>query len=270
MEQPLIVITNDDGVDSPGLAALAAALDPLGELLIVAPHTQQSAMGRSTPSLENYDGRLIATEISWEDKTWPAYRVYGSPAQSVQHAMLELAPRQPALVASGINFGENIGVVVTVSGTVGAALEGAAFGIPAIAVSIQVDDTTLHWNYDDTIDFTAAIHFTRQIAERWLALEERLPDVDVLKIEIPSQATTETPWQITRLSRGVWWRAHRPQRTSMDAPAPIRYTFDPDRDLPEDTDGYAMLNGIVSVTPLSLDLTARVGATRLHDLLNHR
>lgn len=270
MTQPLIVITNDDGVDSPGLAALAAALDPLGELLIVAPHTQQSGMGRSTPSLDSYDGRLIKTEIRWEDKTWPAYRVYGSPAQSVQYAMLELAPRQPALVASGINYGENIGVLVTVSGTVGAALEGAAFGVPAMAISLQVDDTTLHWEYSNQIDFSAAIHFTRQIAERWLAQEDRLPDVDVLKLEIPGNATPETPWQITRLSRGVWWRPQPPQRPDKDGPARIGYTYDPDRDLPEDTDGYAMLNGIVSVTPLSLDMTARVRANQLHDLLNHR
>ena len=132
MTRPLILLTNDDGIKSPGLAAAAAALDPIGELLIVAPTEQQSGTGRSMPV--HSDGRLFETTISANGQTWNAFSANATPAQAVQHAVLELAERKPALAVSGINFGENVGLGVTISGTVGAALEAAAHRIPALAV----------------------------------------------------------------------------------------------------------------------------------------
>lgn len=269
--QPLILLTNDDGIESPGLAALAAALDPLGELLIVAPSSQQSGMGRSMPStIDGYDGRIVPTNVSYGEQVWPAYGVNGTPAQAVQHAILELAPRRLALAASGINFGENIGIGVTVSGTVGAALEAAAFGIPALAISLQVDDPSLHLSYDDTVDFSAAMYFSRKFGARWIALEKRLPDVDVLKIDVPVRATPETPWRITRLARETWFKPLAPSRKSYDVPGRVGYEFAPSQAMPRDSDGHVLLQGEVSVTPLSLDITARVRAAQLHDLLNHQ
>ena len=86
MTKPLIMITNDDGIDSPGLAAAAAALDPLGELLIVAPHTQQSGMGRSMPNTNQ--GRLYPATIKANGQTWPGYGAEAAPAQAVQHGTL--------------------------------------------------------------------------------------------------------------------------------------------------------------------------------------
>jgi 5'-nucleotidase len=194
MERPLILLTNDDGIDSPGLAAAAAALDVVGDLLIVAPSVQQSGMGRSFPNTN--DGRLVETTVSFDGQRWKAYRANASPAQCVQHGALELADRPLGLAVSGINYGENVGTGVTASGTVGAALEAASYGVPTLAVSLEVDPS-MHFTNDSSVNFGPAIHFTRLFACRWLAVE-RPPDVDVLKIDIPASATPDTPWRTPR------------------------------------------------------------------------
>ena len=106
------------------------------------------------------DGRLFETTVRVNGQTWKAFSANATPAQAVQHGVLELAGRRPALAVSGINFGENVGLGITISGTVGAAMEAAAHGIPALAVSLQVDPK-LHYDFDDSVDFSVAGHFTR-------------------------------------------------------------------------------------------------------------
>lgn len=263
-EKPLILLTNDDGIASPGLAAAAAALDPLGELLIVAPHEQQSGAGRSMPYA--HDGRLFESMVTSGDITWAGYAAHASPAQAVQHAVLELAQRPVSLAVSGINFGENLGLGVTVSGTVGAALEAAAHGIPALAVSLQVDPS-LHFHFNDTVDFSAAMYFTRLFAERWLK-SHKLPDIDVLKIDVPISATPETEWQVTRLERRAYYVPVPPKRERLDAEGRIGYRMEPLHATGDgSTDVDALLSGKVSVTPLTLDMTSHVDFTQLHRVL---
>ena len=129
------------------------------------------------------------------------------------HGALEILPAKPDLVVSGINFGENLGTGVTVSGTVGAALEAAGIGIPALAISLE----TLiehHYSLSEDVDFRAAAHFTGNFAR--LLLNQDMPsDVDVLKIDVPIEATQETPWEITRISRVRLFETIHPQREVM-------------------------------------------------------
>lgn len=264
-QPPLILITNDDGIDSPGLAAAAAALDPLGDLLIVAPRTQQSGAGRSLPL--HHDGRLFEAVVQTGGNTWAGYSAHASPAQAVQHALLELADRKPALAVSGINYGENLTVSVTISGTVGAALEAAAHGVPALAVSLQVDPS-LHIHYNDSVDFSAAMHFTRLFAERWIRAEPIL-DVDVLKIDIPASATKDTSWKITRLERRPYYIPVAPIRKQLGDEGRIGYRMAEGNPTDGDTDVAALVGGAVSVTPLSLDMTSRIDATELHKILEN-
>lgn len=263
MTKPLILLTNDDGIESPGLAASATAVDSLGKLLIIAPRVQQTAMGRSMPATN--DGRMVETTISRNGRTWPAYGANASPAQAVQHAMLELIPERPVLAVSGINYGENVGIGITVSGTVGAALEAAAYGVPALAVSLQVE-LTQHLTNDPAVDFSAAIHFTRLFAKMWLDIAP-LPDVDVLKIDIPQGATPDTPWRITRVERRPYFRPTPPQRKRLTDAGPIGYELRPDPDLDRQSDAAAIQEGVVSVTPLSLDITSRIAARDLRRAL---
>ncbi|MBN1123172.1 MAG: 5'/3'-nucleotidase SurE [Anaerolineae bacterium] len=266
MARPLILLTNDDGVNSPGLLAVAKAFDSLGDLLIVAPQEQQSGMGRSVPSYS--DGRLFPTTIGNGEQSWEAYGVNASPAQAVLHGLLELADRRPSLVVSGVNYGENITTSVTSSGTVGAAFEAAARGFPALAVSLQVDPT-LFLSHDNSVDFSAAGHFARLFAEHWLTAG--LPDdVDVLKIDVPTKATRESEWRITRLERQTYFLPLPPERESPDAVGPLGYTIDIPQNVDPDTDLGALLDVIVSVTPLSLDMTSRIDLSELGDLLQEQ
>ncbi len=264
-QKPLILFTNDDGIESPGLWAAVKALDGLGELLVVAPREQQSGMGRSLPVTS--EGRIYEREQRVNGSPITVYAVDGTPAQAVLHGVLELSPRLPALVVSGINYGENAGNGVTTSGTVGAALEGASLGIPALAISQQTAKD-LHLTYAD-LDFSASGHFTRLFAE-WLLDNRRLPDdVDVLKVDVPAGATPQTPWRITRLSRRrVYWPT-RPERITLSDVGRLGYEYaaDPSRAEPN-SDIFAVLHeGVVSVTPLSLDITSRTDLFRLQQMI---
>lgn len=255
MTRPLILLTNDDGVNSPGLAALAAALDPLGDLLIVAPQVQQSGMGRSFP--QSNDGRMFETTIHANGQAWKAYGVSASPAQAVLHGVLELADRPITLAASGINYGENVGTGITASGTVGAALEAAANHIPTLAISLQVPDEAQHMNNDAGVDFTGAIYWSRFFAERLLHTG-RIEDADVLKIDLPGGATPQTPWQITRLQIGNYFLHLPPLRRRLEDEGRIGYAFNPEAIYEDNSDAKAVLDGVISVTPLTLDITARI------------
>ena len=261
----LILLTNDDGIRSPGLWAAAHALEPLGWVVVAAPRTQWSGAGRSLPN--DSTGRIHAEQVQVNDESWTVHAVEGTPAQAVQHAVLQLLPRLPDLAVSGINYGENVGSGVTISGTVGAALEAASLGIPALAVSLETDKA-YHLSHSDEIDFTTAAHFTRLFAERLMT--RALPfDVDALKIEIPADATPDTPWQMTRLSRQRYYAPVKPERVHLADPGPIGYDREIDyARLEPDSDVQALaVARVVSVTPLSLDLTSRVDLGELGKLL---
>jgi 5'-nucleotidase len=260
-----ILLTNDDGIQSPGLWAAAAALETLGFVTVAAPREQSSGTGRSLPSTS--DGIITPEEVQVNDRTWKVYAVGGTPAQAVLHGALEIMPRKPDLVVSGINYGANIGNGVTISGTVGAALEGAALGVPSLAISL---DTKLkdHLTYSTEVDFSTSAHFATFFGR--LLLERGMPDdVEVLKIEVPADATPETPWEVNRLSRTRFYQAVSPERTSWDQPVKLGYRIADDWDqTSEGTDVHALcIKRVVSVTPLSLDMTSRVALDELDALL---
>ncbi len=264
--KPLILLTNDDGIHSPGLAAAAEALHPLGDLLIVAPLEQQTSMGRSRTQQCGRDGTLTKTKVEYGNHGWDGYGVKATPALAVEYATLELADRDIALAVSGINYGENIGSCVTVSGTIGAALEAAEKGIPTLAVSQEIDSVDYH-SYSTTVDFSTAVHFTRQIAGKML--NESLPfDADMLKLEIPLSATTETECVVTRQDRLPYYIPTIHERDNLfGTPAKVSYMPSKGKYLKRDTDAYAMAQGLVSITPLSLDLTSRISLATLAAIL---
>ena len=256
MKSKQIILTNDDGIKSPGLWAAAEALSTIGFVHVTAPRDQYSGAGRSLPS--NSDGIITPLQVEVDGKEWTVYSIGGSPAQTVLHATLEIVPDKPDLVVSGINYGENVGTGVTVSGTVGAALEGAALGIPALAISLETDPIH-HLSYSKDVQFSTAAYFTAYFGK--ILLERRMPfDVDVLKVDIPGEATPETPWEVTRLSRRRYYEPLAPERSDWSQPGQVGYRLSPDINKDWDgTDVYAVhVKKIVSVTPLSLDLTSRI------------
>ncbi len=254
-EKKLILLTNDDGIGSPGLWAAAGGLEPLGDVVVVAPKSQCTSVGRSMPP--GFTGRIETVAVAVNGRPHTAYAVDGTPALAVQHALLEILPRRPDLVVAGINYGDNIGSGVTVSGTVGAALEAASWGLPALALS-QETDPQYHYSHSDDVDFSGAAYFTGYFAER--VLRQALPpDVDILKIDVPLKAGPQTPWKMVRVSRTRFYYPVAAPRAALDQPGPLGYRIQIDHDLLEaDSDVRAILDGVVAVSPLSLDLTARV------------
>ena len=255
--EPLIVLTNDDGIHSPGLLAAAEALAPLGWGLVAAPSEQQSGSGRSMTGTADIVTERLEKVI--DGNYWEVYAVRGTPAQAVQQALLVLSDCNPDLVVSGINYGENVGSGITISGTVGAALEGASFGIPALAVSQEMN---VHYqlSHSEEVDFSAAKHFTRLFARRLLSLPV-IDDVDVLKVEVPSDATGQTPWRVTRQSRQKYYVPLMPDDRHLESDGQMPYRRDIDfAALELDSDISVLVKErSVSVTPISLDLTSRVG-----------
>lgn len=262
MSQPLILCSNDDGIESPGLWTAAAALRALGEVVIVAPDKQYTSIGRAHPT--NVTGRVADVSREVDGARLTAYAVDASPGQCIHHAVLELLPRRPDLVMSGINYGDNVGSGLTASGTIGAALDAAAIGLPALAVSMEVDEAHFFSNADH-IDFTEAAAWTRYFAER--VLGRALPfDVDILKIEVPDNATPQTPWRVTRQSRKPFYTPYR-TGTDLQHPGRIRWRQFVDPAAGADSDIRAVADKVVSVTPLSIDLTSRLALTELKDWL---
>jgi 5'-nucleotidase len=263
--KPLVLFTNDDGIESPGLWASAEAFTDIADILVVAPRVQQSGMGRSLPVTS--EGRIIEQEKQFNGQAYKVYAVDGTPAQAIQHGVIELADRLPSLVVSGINYGENAGNGVTISGTVGAALEASSLGIPAIAISQQTP-IDLHTSYSPDVDFKPAAYFARRFG-LWMMNERRPDDVDVLKIDVPLGATPETPWKVTRLSRNrVYWPT-RPERVALSDIGRVGYHYagNPAEAEP-DSDVYVLLQEhLVTVTPISLDMTSRTDMYRLGQLL---
>src|SRR5512142_546257 len=164
---PLILVTNDDGVRSEGIRALADALKPLGEVTIVAPQLEASAIGHAL---------TLRRPLRLEKLGERIYMVDGTPTDCVNIAVTKVLNAKPDLVLSGINKGYNLGDDVTYSGTVSGALEGALLGIPSIAVSLQRTE-------DRIFDFTQATRAAARAAAS--VLDQGLPARTLLNINVP-------------------------------------------------------------------------------------
>ena len=179
---------------------------------------------------------------------------------------LSVPTSRASITSSGITG--SIGVVGTSSGTVGAALMAAELGIPGLAVSFETD-ATYHFGYAHELDWSVPAHFTRLFARAMLSAQ--LPfDVDVLKVDVPGEATAETPWRITRQSKQPYYQSLAPeQRFGVGPLRTLNYrvlihwdTLEPDSDI-----SVFARDRLVSVTPLSHDLTARTDLAALEGLL---
>ena len=267
MSKYQILLTNDDGIKSPGLWAAAEALSELGFVTVVAPRDQSSGMGRSLPITS--DGIIQEERLQIKGQDWPVYAVGGTPAQAVLHGILEVMPQKPDMVVSGINYGSNLGTGITISGTVGAAMEAAALGFRALAVSLETAKEH-HLTYSRDVDFSSAAHFTLKFA-RFLLEKKPFPDVDLLKLDVPSDANPDTDWVLTRLARQRYYDPVAPEREKWSEPGTVGYREAPKlEDEPSDSDVFVLRQKrLVSVTPISLDMTSRVDFSELEKHFQH-
>jgi 5'-nucleotidase len=169
--------------------------------------------------------------------------------------MIEFAPRKPALVVAGINFGENVSMEVTISGTLGAALEAAAFGIPGLAVSLEMSIPD-HLTGGTATDYTAAQAFTHHFAQRML--QRPMPyDVDVLNVNVPRSATPDTDWRLTRISRQRYFLPTDPDRKNGEGRPGYTVMADPSQSEKGSDIHVLRVDKLVTVTPISMDMTSR-------------
>jgi 5'-nucleotidase len=253
--RPLILVTNDDGIDSPGLLAAAEAVADFADLLLAAPASQQTSMSRAFTTGPAV-GSVHARELTVLGKAVTGYAVTGAPVQAVTHAMVELTDRRPDLCISGINYGENIGADLTVSGTIGAALEAAAYGIPGLAVSVQADIS--EWRSYGERDWGTARHFTSRFARQILA--DGLPEnVALININVPNRATPQTEVRRTVHSRRRYYVHMPPGARSLSDPVKleVRTRVEPELLEPDSDIRAVICDGVVSATPLTWSMTAQ-------------
>ena len=233
-----ILVTNDDGVQAPGIFALKQAMQTIGEVEVIGPATNQSASGHKKTLRQD----LPVAETQLRDGT-PALAVTGSPADCIALAALGMIRWPASIVVSGINRGANMGQDITYSGTVTAALEAVIHGVPAVAISLNNQDA------DDVEDYQVAANIAATIVR--YVLKKGLPPFTILNVNVPANGAVSA----IRLTRqGV--RIYNDELARADniyqivGPAPTGVTDE------EGTDLWAVHNGYASVTPIHLDLTA--------------
>jgi 5'-nucleotidase len=240
--RPRILVTNDDGVESRGLLALKLALDGIGDVTVVAPDTNQSAVGHQKTLMRP----LRVRERVLDDGSL-AYSVDGSPTDAVSLAFLGYFGHGWDLVASGINYGANLGDDITYSGTVSAAMEGVINNCPAFAISQEY-----YAHPDFTLASRAATAVARNILEHGLAAGE------LINVNVPAVADAEFDGvEVTRLGK----RVYQDQLIERVDPRGIPYFWiggpPPSGLAVEGTDFHAVVNRRIAVTPIHLDLTGR-------------
>jgi 5'-nucleotidase len=234
---PLLLVSNDDGIHSLGLAALEAVLGSLGEVVVVAPDREQSACSHALTL-----HRPLRIDQIGETR----YVVDGTPTDCVNLAINGLLPRRPALVVSGINKGANLGDDVTYSGTVSAAMEGTLLGVPSIAVSLIGRHEFV---------FDAAARFAHRLAQ-WV-LTHGLPADTLLNVNVPQPRDGGIPGGVQRTRMGR--RRYGDAIVEKVDPRGRKYYWIGGEELDfveeEGTDFFAVRQGLISITPIHLDLT---------------
>lgn len=252
-----ILVTNDDGIDAPGLHALKHALQRIGEVQVLAPERNWSAAGHT----KTMSKPLRVNPVTLCDGT-TAYATDGAPTDCVALVMLGLFTDKPALVVSGINPGSNLAHDLTYSGTVAAAMEAAIHGVPGIAVSIDANPRRRD------IDFTPAAEVAWRVARRVLA--HPLPRDTFLNVNVPNVPFEQIQGvRITRMGK----RIYRDELVARRDPYGREYYWigghPPGGNIEEEgTDVWAVAQRFVSITPVQMDMTHHALISRFKDWEN--
>ena len=243
MAKPFILVTNDDGISAPGIRALISVMAEIGDVLVVAPDSPQSAMGHAI----TINNTLHLNKISEENAQITEYSCSGTPVDCVKMAVNEILKRKPDLCVSGINHGSNSSINVIYSGTMSAAVEAGIEGIPAIGFSLL----DYNWN----ADFEQIKPFIKKIALQ--VLQNGLTEGTVLNVNFPKLKTEEIKGiKICRQSKAIWEEKFDKRIT----PTGREYYWLSGEfvnlDKGEDTDEWALAHNYISVVPVQFDLTA--------------
>lgn len=239
-EKPLILISNDDGFTAKGINALIRMLQPLGELVVVAPDGPRSGAACSLTSVEPVHYHLLR-----EEEGLTVYACSGTPVDCVKLAMHDVLSRRPDVVVGGINHGDNSAVNVHYSGTMGVVLEGCMKGVPAIGFSLC--------DHDPDADFEPLTAYVQGITRQ--VLEHGLPEGVCLNVNFPLTPSFRGV-KVCRQARGVWQHEWAP----CSHPRKSHYYWLTGSfhcmETGGDSDAWALEHGYVAITPVQVDVTA--------------
>ena len=242
-----ILLTNDDGIHAPGIAALQNRLQQLGDVCVVSPATEQSGVGHSITFLTPLTAKPV-----YDGDTLRGHAVEGTPADCVKLGVAEFCPSRPDVIVSGINGGLNAGINVLYSGTVAAAIEGAFFGITSVAVSLE---------YDDAADYDSAAAIAASLIAQ--ILEQKSSSPQLFNINIPTAATKAPGAPIKVVPMGM--ERYGQDFIKRQDPKGRDYFWaagsPPPGETSHETDVSALLAGNITITPLSYDMTCQPSLT---------
>ncbi|MEM9679953.1 MAG: 5'/3'-nucleotidase SurE [Bacteroidota bacterium] len=242
-KKPLILVTNDDGITAPGLRTLISVMNTLGDVVVVAPDSPQSAMGHAI----TINSTLYVENVTIDDGPQSEYSCSGTPADCVKLAVNEILGRQPDLCVSGINHGSNSSINVIYSGTMSAALEAGIEGIPAIGFSLL----DYNWN----ANFEHCKPYVETISRN--VLEHGLQDGVVLNVNLPNLEKSQIKGvKVCRQARATWKEEFDKRTNPMGRDYYWLSGKFVNLDKGEDTDEWALKQGYVSIVPVQFDLTA--------------
>ncbi len=253
MRKPLILLTNDDGINAPGLRASLSVAKEFGEVVVVAPDSPQSAKGHAITISDPI--RLKKVDVF---EGVEAYECSGTPVDCVKLAKhVVLKNRQADLCISGINHGSNASINILYSGTVSAAMEASLEGIPSIALSLL--------DFAWTADFRQARPFLKLIVRK--VLEKGLPNCNLINVNIPKLTTAQIKGiKVCRQSDSRWEEEFHEAKDPRGVPY---YWMGGDfaaTDMAEDTDMWALKNGYISIVPSGHDLTKYDAIDQLNEV----
>ncbi|WP_395054662.1 5'/3'-nucleotidase SurE [Flavobacterium sp.] len=242
-KKPLILVTNDDSISAPGIRALIAVMSEIGEVVVVAPDSPQSAMGHAI----TINNTLHLNKVSKENAAILEYSCSGTPVDCVKMAISEILHRKPDLCVSGVNHGSNSSINVIYSGTMSAAVEAGIEGIPAIGFSLL--------DYDWNADFEQIKTFIKKIALQ--VLQNGLTEGTVLNVNFPKLKTDKIKGiKICRQAKAMWKEKFDKRVTPFGKEYYWLTGEFINQDKGEDTDEWALANDYISIVPVQFDLTA--------------
>ncbi|GAA4815210.1 5'/3'-nucleotidase SurE [Litoribaculum gwangyangense] len=241
--KPLILVTNDDGINAPGIRTLINIMNTLGEVVVVAPDSPQSGMGHAI----TLNSTLYAEQVFIDNGPQKEYSCSGTPADCVKIAIREILQRKPDLCVSGINHGSNSSINVIYSGTMSAAVEAGIEGIPAIGFSL-LDYT---WN----ANFEPSKPYIKTIVQK--VLKQGLPNGIVLNVNVPNTSKKNIKGiKISRQAKANWVEEFDKRKNPQGKDYYWLSGKFVNLDSGEDTDEWALENNYISVVPVQFDLTA--------------
>lgn len=249
--KPTILVTNDDGINAPGIRALIDVMSEIGNVIVVAPDSPQSAMGHAI----TINNTIYLNKVSAENAVITEYSCSGTPVDCVKLAVNEILKKKPDLCVSGINHGSNSSINVIYSGTMSAAVEAGIENIPAIGFSLL--------DYDWNADFETIKPFIKNIALE--VLTKKLPEGTILNVNFPKLKAKEIKGvKICRQAKAIWMEKFDKRQTPYGRDYYWLTGEFVNQDKGEDTDEWALSHGYISIVPVQFDLTAHHAIQQLN------